>query len=226
MSDPAMTDATIGDVFPADDDVAQFVVVLCVQRNDIAEAVRQVVAGVEQGRSAMHYYHRLVVSHYFEAVNWLAHAIDASEDVAAWLMKQPRSTQEKRDALLATAGPGGLAKTKLWAGRNVTFHYPKLHVASHRLRDSLEAVSSLRAHISREFEEIEGTTTWHPRFDFAEDVVTGRMFDALGKDSRARVGEVQAAALRYVHFADECLRRYMTERGLELGDPIAPDSRS
>lgn len=62
----------IRDVLPADDPLAQFIVVICAQRNDMSECMRLAVEGVEtDAATRAQYCHRLLASHFFEAATSL-----------------------------------------------------------------------------------------------------------------------------------------------------------
>lgn len=199
-------------VFPADDLVAQFVVVVCAQRNDLSEGLHQVVERPDTDTTGVaHYYHRLLVSHYFEAAKWIRKASQKPE-VKEWLDEQSEASEEfKGDlkAVLAPTAPGGLIQTLLWAGRNATFHYPEVGEPKDGLKDCLAALEDAPARMKRVANEY----GWEPRYEFAEHVLTYRFLHVFEDDLETKMRDVQEVTLRHVRFADHCLGRYIDERG-------------
>jgi hypothetical protein len=207
------------DAFPAQDPIAQFIVVMRAQRDDLAEAITQVVERAQSGDRKVHYYHRLLVSHYFEAMKWFTHAASVKE-IAEWLNDfSEASTKSAIDAALASTKAGGLAKSMLWAGRQTTFHYPCVGVAVDGLQEGLEAIEEAPVELTLE----ENEYGLYPRTDFAEELFTYRLLHTFGNDVEERIAEVQQAALQYVRLADICFDRYMSERDLTFGPPRSAD---
>jgi hypothetical protein len=207
--------ARLGDAFPAGDLIAQFVLVTRAQRDDLTETVTEVVRRIAKDDSKVHYYHRLLVSHYFEAMKWFA---DAAKDEAirAWL--DGFSDEEITSAIaaaLATTGPKGLVKTRLWAGRQTTFHYPRVEIDG-GLQETIEALADLPLELSVEGNEY-GT---YPRALFVEEIFTHRLLAPFADDVDATLKQIRDAAIAYVQLADACLSRYMDERGLSFGPPV------
>lgn len=212
--------AKVKDAFPASDSLAQFIVVMRAQRDDLAEAATQVVERTQDDDRKVHYYHRLLVSHYFEAMKWFAHAVKSSTEIAAWLDGlSEASTRLAIDAALASTKAGGLAKATLWAGRQTTFHYPCIGVATDGLQEGLEAIGEIPAELRLE----ENEYGQYPRADFAEELFTYRLLHTFGDNVEGRIAEVQEAALQYVQLADTCFSRYMDERSLHFGEPISKE---
>ncbi len=212
--------APIGDVFPATDPVAQFAIVIRGQRDDLTEVVTQLTNAAQSETFTAGYYHRLLVSHYFEAVKWFEHAATKSEAVANWLDGFTDSeAQTAIDAVLASPKPGGLAKTTLWAGRQTTFHYPRIGVPKDGLQQTLEAISRRPAHMRA----VKTANGWYARADFSDELFNSRLLHTFGEDLPARMEELRNAAIQYIFLADACYDRYMAERELSFGDAILQD---
>ncbi len=206
--------AEVRDMFPATDPIAQFVVVIRAQRDDLAETATQVVKRAQTDDDTVHYYHRLLVSHYFEAMKWFEHAAK-NTDVADWLAgftdAEPRAAIE---AALASTKPGGLVKSVLWSGRQTTFHYPR--IGADDLEQALEAIGGMKGQMGVERRE-QGV---YLRASFVEELMVGRLLHTFGDDAEEGMREVRDAAIAHVQLADTCLRRYMKEGDFRFGDPV------
>jgi|GEM_PF-4331838 len=211
----------MGVVFPAGDAVAQFIVVLGAQRNDLSEGLHQVVDRAETDTSGTaRYYHRLLVSHFFEAAKWLRSSQHKSPPVRTWLAAHAERSQNfKRDleAVLCPTAPNGLIKKFLWAGRNATFHYPQVSAKRDGLEHCLAALEDAPVRIKR----VPNEYGWEPRYEFAEHVLTYRFLHVLGDDLEPRMQEIRDATVRHLQFADHCLGRYIEERGGRFDLPSA-----
>jgi hypothetical protein len=212
--------APVRQVFPPSDPIAQFVIVIRGQRDDLTEVVTQLTDAAQNDKFTAGYYHRLLVSHYFEAVKWFAHAAKNSEEVMSWLDGfEETKVKEEIGAAVASTKPGGLAKTTLWAGRQTTFHYPRVGVTEDGLEETLEGIGDRPAHLRA----VKTENGWYARADFSDELFNSRLLHTFGDDLAAKMEEVRDAAVEYVFLADACYERYMAERELSFGDPLFND---
>lgn len=209
----------IRDVLPADDPLAQFIVVICAQRNDMSECMRLAVDGVEtDAATRAQYCHRLLASHFFEAAKWLRKSKENSPEIAAWLDEHAKADggfKAELEAVLAPTAPCGLVTKLLWAGRNATFHYPAVSHPQDGLEDALTALGDMPVQLKRMPNEY----GWEPRALFSEQVMTYRFLHVFGEDLEDGIQGMQEAAFRHIQFADACLHRYMQDRGMSFGPP-------
>jgi hypothetical protein len=172
----------IGDVFPADDVVARFVVTLAMYANDIfrMQGLRPDDAADNPGALGR----RLMLLRFqgsllYEAMEFIDEAIGRFPQVREFVASLPDEASqapERLDALLAGV------RQSLAGLRNITFHYPEMHpkkiaAGQDELMLALAAVGTRESEIVAAEGETPGV--WGAGFIFA-DVVIGHWFVEFG----------------------------------------------
>jgi hypothetical protein len=196
-------------MFPADDQVAGFVVCIAAARNDIEEAVTMSSAAAKEDNPALVYRHRLVLGHFFEAAEALK-AWEKRKAVREFVGELPASARKERERALAAFTKVG--RKTLAQSRNSTFHYPapskkyKPDPAG-QLQLVLQAMADTRADILKRDRRV--------RFLYADLAMLSL---AIGnrRDLTTDVAENWKASLQgavaFVRFADVMLAAYARDR--------------
>jgi hypothetical protein len=210
----------IGDVLPADDEVARWVLVMCLASNDVGLTLDRVEQGFDEG-TALHW-SRVLAGHLYEVAHFLRR-----ENCRAPIQRfvktlKPAHAKGYRELLQPE-----FLKGVLEADRNRVFHYPSADTEAEDkggqvLRDALDEVRDLEAALRVHYDG-EGRPDGF-RFAFAEEVAVRFAVADLGTTEEkqlAAILEVKRTAERLMGVASTVFDYYAkTERGgLELGEP-------
>lgn len=218
----------IGEVLPADDEVARWVLVLALARNDLALSRARLVEGFGKDRTALHW-SRLLVGHLYEIAHFLRRESSRPviRDFAKGLPDKPKRVY--RELLRPN-----FLKVQLEGDRNRVFHYPSADLGAEdkggpALRDALETVRDLEAAL---------VVTWGKdgkaedmRFDFADQVAVQFAMADFGTtmaEQKKSIVAVRENAAKVVWLTDAVFRHYTETEGggLELGEPEPLDADS
>ncbi len=211
----------IGDVLPADDDLARWVLVLTLARNDLALTQTRLVEAFDKDRTALHW-SRLLAGHLFEVAHFLRR--ESSREVIRNFAKglPDKSRRVYRELLRPDFLEG-----RLEGDRNRVFHYPSADKGAEdkggpALHAALEAVRDLEAALVVKWGE--NGKPEDMRFDFADQVAVQFAFADFGTtktEQEMSMAAVRESAGKAIWLADVVFHHYTeTEReGLELGEP-------
>ena len=113
---------THAEVFPADEPLARFVVAMAMARSDIALAMEGLVANINRESPTFLYFHRLLVSHLFEAIAALDAYRKTHPEVKGFLTN--RLDLEARAHLATAQAWRRRFNVGLKHVRSHSFHYP------------------------------------------------------------------------------------------------------
>ena len=179
----------IGDVFPHDDAVSQFLIGLCMAVNDVTLIMRRMehIYDTPEGQSGEStYYFYLTCAYYREATRFLENRFEDPE-VASFLEDLPPEGRAQLEKVKASFTPwdGSFVKDVLLPVRNVVFHYTPRRPSE--MQSCLERLSDGKSHI-----EMGAGTHLEMRYAFADDVLETYVGKAWGqvtlvtRDGRAK----------------------------------------
>ena len=216
----------VGDLFPADEPLSEWLILLSMALNDIA----LVNDRLEREHEILHaylYWLRLGVAHFFEAAKLLKRGKDVAE-VASYIATLPTEARANYDRSISIYDE---RHDELKMMRDVLFHYaltwrrrghepePVIHLA-------LQGMAGERA-------TLKTGTLGTARNLFADDVVaviftraTGIPWEDVVKDeSQVHVGSIQKrieeAVTAFVRFANPALMHHVG-RAIDSGVPVRP----
>jgi hypothetical protein len=222
----------MGDLFPADDPLSEWLVLLAMSLNDLA----LVHDRLERDHASPHeyfYWLRLGVAHFFEAAKLLKRGRDIPE-VAAYITTLPATVRNSHDTAVSIYDE---RYTELKMMRDVLFHYARVwqrrgHPPEIVVRLALEQLAPHRV-------TIKTGTLREARLLFADDVLatlftraTGVPWADVAKDEVhqgvAQTQErIQEAITAFVRFANPALMDHLSrakEEGLsvQVVEPVDP----
>lgn len=218
----------IGEVLPADDEVARWVLVLALARNDLALTHTRLVEAFDKDRTALHW-SRLLVGHLYEVAHFLRRESNRPviRDFAKGLPKKPKRVYRE---LLQPH----FLKVRLEGDRNRVFHYPSADLGAEdkggpALRDALETVRDLEAALVVKWGE--NGKVEDMRFDFADQVAVQFAMADFGTteaEQKKSIVAVRESAAKVIWLADAVFHHYAETEGggLELGEPEPLDGDS
>jgi hypothetical protein len=223
----------MGDLFPANDPLSEWLVLLAMSLNDLA----LVNDRLERDHASPHeylYWLRLGVAHFFEGAKLLKRGRDIPE-VAAYITTLPVAVRNSHDTAVSIYDE---RHTELKMMRDVLFHYVREwrrsgHPPEIVVRLALEQLTAQRVRIKT-------GTLRGARLLFADDVVatlftraTGVPWADVTKDEvQQDVGRtqerIQEAVTAFVRFANPVLMEHLSramEKGLsvQVVEPVDPD---
>lgn len=201
----------IGDVFPHDDVVSQFLTGLCLVVNDVTLTMRQMdqIRDTQQGQSGVHtYYLYLTCAYYREAAHFLELGLGNAE-VASFLAKLSPDGRDQLETVKHSFTPwtGSFVKDKLKPIRDVVFHYRPLSLD--HMRPYLESASNEESHI-----ELGQGSYLETRYEFADAVFTKYVLDVWGRSKSELediMKQVMTLVLALVYFAHEAVTCRLAE---------------
>ena len=139
----------IGDAFPHEDVVSQFLTGLCMVVNDVTLTMRQMhrIHDTREGQSGVNtYYLYLTCAYYREAAHFLELGLKNAE-VTSFLADLSPDNRDHLATVTNSFTPwnGSFVKDKLKPIRDVVFHYKPLSLD--RMRPYLESASAEESHI-------------------------------------------------------------------------------
>lgn len=211
----------ISDVLPADDEVARWVLVLTLARNDLALTRTQLVEAFGKDQTALHW-SRLLAGHLYEIAYFMRR--EALRPVVKEFTKTlpTKPAQVYRELLRPD-----FLKGRLEGDRERIFHYPSadkdaqdkggpaLHAALETVRD-LEAALVVKWGENCKVEDM--------RFDFADQVAVQFAMADFGTteaQQKKSIVAVRESAAKVIWLADAVFHHYAETEGggLELGEP-------
>ena len=194
----------IGDVFPHEDVVSQFLTGLCMVVNDVTLTMRHMdgIRETPEGQSGVNtYYLYLTCAYYREAAHFLKLGLNNAE-VASFLDDLSPEGRVHLETVKDSFTPweGSFVRDVLRPVRNVVFHYTPMSVG--RMRPYLESASD---EISR-IEMGEGTYL-ETRYEFADAVFEKYVLDVWGQseselaDTMTRIVTLVLALMYFAHEA-------------------------
>ncbi|WP_445150491.1 hypothetical protein [Baekduia sp. Peel2402] len=163
----------MGDVFPADDDIAVWVMNLSIALGDL-RIVADYAVRDEQPDYERIYFVRLFASHLREVAKLLARDFDDRQDVRDFVAKLPQAGRDARDEAARMLNDNFTLRPRIvvWRDmarvRNDTFHYASDKPSRKRLRAAIEEVADMEGVY---FVNDDGTM----RADYADLVTANRM---------------------------------------------------
>lgn len=175
-----VTSDRIGDLLPADDRLARWILVLCLARNDVVAKMKQIVRANEDSDGTNLHWARVTAGHLYEIATFLRQT-SSLDEVKDFVTRLPPKADADRRALLDST----FLKRVLVTDRSLTFHYPSVHAddpahGGSQLKRALEAARNQRTELLVEFDE--GKPTGY-RYRFA-DVVAADALVPRGPSSR------------------------------------------
>lgn len=202
--------ASIEEVFPSDDSVARFMVMVSMARNDVRHAIFEAGSANAADEPDFAYWVRLSTAHFFEAIAAVRSWRQLPE-VRAFLGRL--SVAARDDLKTATRSVEQIGNAVVAHSRNRTFHYP-YPTGRYPADSELEAVlETMGAAEAQWVDEGDGRF----RLKFADDVALAL---ALGKHEFSQI-ETQLALARdgsiaFVNFATRAMETYLEGRGFKL----------
>lgn len=213
----------VGDLFPADDPLSEWLILLAMALNDIA----LVNVRLEREREILHaylYWLRLGVAHFFEAAKLLKRGREIPE-VAAYVAELPAEARANHDRAISIYDE---RHDELKMMRDVLFHYARAWHRSGRERElvihlALDALADEKA-------TLQTGTLESARNLFADDVVATIFTRATGVEwadvpkleAQVQVGKIQkrieGAVTAFVRFANPALMHHF---GRAIADGVA-----
>jgi hypothetical protein len=209
--------SSIAEVFPPEDPVARFMVVMSMARNDVEHALFEAVKVQERGdEGLLNYWSRITTAHFFEGVHAL-HGWRQLPEIRAFIAKLPREARDDLKAVernVQTMGSDALEHS-----RNRTFHYPyptSRYPTDEELTDALRALGDTEARI---VVDLSGKVKRY-RFEAADRIA---IMLSVGKHDPTRLPEQiklgHDGAIKFVNFGLRLMDLYAETRGLEVDRP-------
>lgn len=211
----------IGDVLPADDEAARWVLVLTLARNDLALTRARLIEAFGKNRSALHW-SRLLTGHLYEIAYFLRR-----EAVRAVIKDFAKTLPPKVAMVYSELLRPDFLKGRLEGDRERIFHYPSADKEAEdksgpALHTALDAVRDLEAALKVEWGE-DGKVK-DMRFDFADQVAVQFAMADFGNtesEQKKSIEAVRNESAKVIQFADNVFCHYAETMagGLELGEP-------
>lgn len=216
---------SIGELLPAEDVSARFVLALSMARNDLEFALRDAVRAAEDDAQDFTYRVRLLTSHLVEALDSLK-AYSGDADVRARMARVP--ADRRRQLALARGVIQKVGSRALDTIRNSTFHYPspKSQYSPSSDEQLREAIVSMRDHPAALHLDHRGE---HPivTLSFASDIALALAISNHSSDqSAAREQYVIASegAVALKAWIESLVLAYFEFKGFEPGAPQIIDA--
>ncbi len=201
----------IGDVFPPDDAVSQFLTGLCLIVNDVTLVMRHMhhITDTPEGKSRVNTYHLyLTCAYYREAAHFLQMGLD-NEEVEEFLRSLTPAGQDHLNTVRSSFTPweGSFVQRKLKPIRDLVFHYKPLSldlIAPHLGKASDDASSI----------EMGGGTYLDTRYEFADAVFEELVLDVWGRsveELTAVLEEIARLVVALTRFAHEALALHLDQ---------------
>jgi hypothetical protein len=210
---PPVAEPVIGDLFLAKDELARWVTVMCLARNDVELTHRVLAETIQSGNkegTASHW-SRVLRGHLLEAAKFMRKSNERSlieRFTKTWEAADQKAYQELLDPKFL--------KTVLIRDRNLMFHYPSadvedatggpaLFLALHEFRDR-------PLHLAQSNEEVK---TPGFRYAFADEIAAHFATEGVGDDAdelQKPLAELKAKAEQLVTVADIALREFRKAR--------------
>jgi hypothetical protein len=193
---PMRIEFRFGEVLPADDPLARWVVKLAMIHNDLVFANRNLLAADDQ-TIEWFYWYRYAIAHYHEAMNTLAEEHEIAE-VAAFVGALSQETRALHDAALEIHAEVEAASSRI---RNeTTFHYPSAQTRR-VLTTVLEELADEAGSVESESGKVRDS-----RAVFADEVVARLFYRAIGGDDdaeriTARLAEGEKNLMQFINHA-------------------------
>lgn len=204
-----MSSDRIGDVFPADDPEARFIVAMSMARNDVKLAVQRAAQANADDAPEFGYFVRLSYGHLAEGLEALQRWRQHCPEVRRFLKTLPQDATRQRaeaEACLKTA-----MKRRVDRVRHRTFHYPSPNPRKQpdfdsELREVLAALADEQALIVAAAEN-----PGNLRLHFADRVA---LLLALGEDepTQTELETILQGSVSFARFIGGALATYLGER--------------
>jgi hypothetical protein len=208
-----------GEMFPADDVLAEWMATLAIAFNDLSLVRNQL------GKDAFvawrwFYWLRLGIAHFAEVATYLRETKDIPE-IAEFIDSLPGDAQAHLDDCVARyeAHSSTIERIRNEAG----FHYPRLKVEPGRRRK--RPMQKILEALADEHGRVEGKTFGDARLLFADDVASGlvllahgtdEMLDAPHEEQMRALGpvhlEIEEGIASFVTFANDALQIYLRRK--------------
>ena len=209
----------IGDVFPHEDIVSQFLTGLCLAINDITMVMRNLSNTLEPSEDRYNenlYNLYLLCAYYREAAHFLAKGLNILE-VSAFLDDLSQESREKLETIKDSFTPweGSFVKDKLKPIRDVVFHYTPMSLD--RIRPHLESASNESSDI-----EMGDGTYQETRYKFADAVFVKYVLDQWGhsaseiRDIMVRIKDLSIDLLSVAHEAVDAQLGRVDQQAFEV----------
>jgi hypothetical protein len=221
MSDESELGDPIGQVFHPDDEVARFVVVMSMARNDVKRGLEDLKSARVRVAPDISYRARLIVGHLVEGMDALDAYSQAFNVIPTFLRSM---TPEGRGALkTARRELEQVGRHVFEHARNHTFHYPsprRHHDADADLRTVLGAMGdqSTDVHGDGDTQVITLTFADHVALHLA----LGRYVENADDPAR-QAAAIETAARAFVEWADLLVIAFMDTNGMTFGKPLVSD---
>lgn len=211
----------IGDVLPADDEVARWVLVLTLARNDLSLTRARLVEAFDKDGTALHW-SRLLAGHLYEIAYFLRR-----EAVRTVIKDFAGALPPKAAKVYAELLRPDFLKGRLAGDRERIFHYPSADKEAEdksgpALYEALNDVRDQEAAL-----EVKWRKDGKPesmRFDFADQVAVQFAMRDFGDTEAERDKSIEALkdeSVKVIWLADTVFHHYTETMagGLELGEP-------
>jgi hypothetical protein len=203
----------IGEAFPASDPVARFVTVLAMMSNDWLRLTTQLLDTKPfffdaEGLVIMSFRHQAALHH--EAAEFIRDTRKRFPDVEQFVTALPQAARDDLQRVLDGVDPKSPVYHGDWldANRNVTFHYPEMHLqkAAHGKEEIFNALTEAAG--------LEGTITTEEnfgsvRFGFADEVAVQWIPE---HDTAATVANLRDAVAALAQFVQRAALAYLGSR--------------
>jgi hypothetical protein len=198
----------IGEAFPADNEVARFVVGLAMMSNDVLRSFAQLDADESDPEAAavQTWLFRQQAALYYEAATFIADCSRTFPKIEAFMSGLPHEARAERERIAGGIDPKSPHYVGDWLAehRNVTFHYAQMHPekaarGTERLQQALEAAAPLEGDLTH------GEVLGSIRFGFADQVAAQWVPGDADTDTVVRLRE---ALLAVVPFTQRALTAY------------------
>lgn len=208
-----------GEMFPADDILAEWIATLALAFNDLS-LVRTQLGKDETVSWRWFYWLRLGIAHFAEAARYIRETAE-NDAIAEFIGSLPEDAQAHYKDVVARYEAHGTVIERI---RNEAgFHYPVLKIESSQRRK--RPIQIVLAGLADQPGSVEGETFGNARLLFADDVVAGLVIRAHGNDEALGAPaeeqlrllgpvhlEIEKAIASFVSFTNDALQEYFKRR--------------
>ncbi len=215
--DPKLTTRirfVLGEVLPAEEEVARYIVNLARASNDILLANRRLIDGFDNDTPPYEHFYDIsaIASHAWELAEFLRHSDRISQRVRGFVAGlDERARADYREALSALSAPAGgpgsrSFKVQLAIARNQAVHYSRLDDSEPREALARIADQEGELHVGQDFKDFYA--------DFAADLDAQMFFPMKGDEEAFRQFSDQLLQIvgRLMRFSRAAIDRYLLDR--------------
>ncbi|MBI2692594.1 MAG: hypothetical protein HYX29_11700 [Solirubrobacterales bacterium] len=211
-------DATISEVFPADDVAARFVISMAMAKNDLDLGLADLMRAVVEDSPDFGYRLRLVTGHLLEALQAFNDYTSKEADTRALIKKIPAESEANLKVMRGTLQRAGFDAVE--HVRNKTFHYPRPDTRYSPTSDAeLEAMMGAAGHkrATIKYRSDTDSAFW----EFADTLVLDIAFEKHAPDKADHFKQMEAVrdgAIAFVNWVDLLVMTYFKESEVTFGE--------